>query len=339
MKKGSCACIVSVVIFVCVIFLGGLTYAASEQVTLKISSAFPAFDVRTQTLQFWIDLVEKGTDGRVTGKLFPGGSLVKLKDSDIAISQGIVDVAFCAASYTAPHYRIFDLFGYPGFCAPDPKMILKVDQAVRPILEKVLANGGIEYLFPTDEGTMSANLRKGKGPLRTNADWKDLKIRVPNKERGKLISTFGAASVVVPVGDIAVALERGTIDGVLTAWPIDHAQKLYETAPNVTMLDILTAQWGFVAMNMETYKKISPDDQKVILEASEKAAVFNGEALAKLKTEYLAELKKAGITPYHFSDEDKKVFLQNGYKLMDMRAKDSSGEELELYNVLKQFRQ
>lgn len=339
MRKESYAYIISVVIFVWVIFLGGAAYAASGQVTLKISSAMPAFDVRTKTLQFWIDLVEKGTDGRVTGKIFPGGSLVKLKDSDIAVSQGIVDVAFLAASYTAPHYRVFDLFGYPGFCAPDPKMILKVDQAVRPILEKVLSNGGIKYLFPTDEGTMSANIRKGKGPLRTNADWKDLKIRVPNKERGKLINTFGAASVVVPVGDIAIALERGTIDGVLTAWPIDQAKKLYETAPNVTMLDVLTAQWGFVAMNLKTFRKISPSDQKVIFEASEKAAVYNGESLSKLRAVYIGELKKAGITPNYFSEKDKKIFLQNGYKLMDKRAKDSSGEELELYKVLKPFRQ
>lgn len=339
MRKGSYACIIHVVIFVWVIFLGAAAYAASEQVSLKISSAFPSFDVRTKTLQFWIDLVEKGTEGRVTGKIFPGGSLVKLKNSDIAVSQGIVDVAFCAASYTAPHYRVFDFFGYPGFCAPDPKMILKVDQAVRPILEKVLSNGGIKYLFPTYEGTMSADLRKGKGPLRTNADWKDLKIRVPNKERGKLISSFGADSVVVPVGDIAMALERGTIDGVLTAWPIDLAQKLYETAPNVTMLDVVTAQWGFVAMNLKTFGKISPSDQKVIFEASEKAAVYNGEILGKLKAVYLGELKKAGITPYHFSKKDKKIFLQNGYNLMDKRAKNSSGVELELYKALKPFRQ
>jgi C4-dicarboxylate-binding protein DctP len=339
MRKRSCACIVSIVIFVSVIFLGGYACAASEQITLKISSAMPAFDVRTKTLQFWIDLVEKGTEGRVTGKVFPGGSLVNLKDSDVAVSQGIVDVAFCAASYTAPHFRIFDLFGFPGFCAPDPKMILKLDQAVRPILDKVLANGGIKYLFPTDEGEMSADIRKGKGPLRTNADWKGLKIRVPNKERGKLISIFGAAPVVLPVGDQAVALERGTIDGVLTAWPIDLAQKLYETAPNVTMLDVLTAQWGFVAMNMKTFERISSNDQKVILEAGEKAAVFNGESLGKQKTQYLGELKKAGITPYYFSEKDKKIFLQNGYNLMDERAKDATGEMLELYNALKPFRQ
>jgi TRAP-type C4-dicarboxylate transport system substrate-binding protein len=201
-----------------------------------------------------------------------------------------------------------------------------------------LAKGKIKIMIPFYEGEMAAYLRKGVQPLLTNADWKGKKIRVPNKERAKLITSIGASAVVIPIGEVAMALQRGTVDGVLTGWPVGRAIKLEESAPNVTIINCATAQFGFAGMNMDTFERLSPADQQIMIQAGKEAGVFNGKLVEELREQYIQKIKGEGITPHFFSSQDIEAFLGKGYALMDESMKNASQEQVELYEILKQFR-
>jgi C4-dicarboxylate-binding protein DctP len=295
------------------------------------------FDQRTKAMQFWADLIEKRTEGRVNGKVYPGASLTKIQDADIATQEGIVDVAFFASSYACPRHPILRVFEVSGAFPPDADLLLVVDRAIRPILDKSLARSNIKYLFPTYEGESAVNVIKERGPIRKLEDWKGLKIRVYGRWVGKMIESLGAVPVVIPTGELPLALQRKTVDGGYSSWAIDLAFKLYEVAPNVTQFPD-SALWAFAGMNLEKFNSLSPDDQEILMQACDEASVYSGRAGLRLRDLYFEKTKEAGIKHNYLSEEQLKLLLEKEWQFIDSLEKDASPEELELLKVLKRFR-
>lgn len=318
-----------------VIAVGPVTSSAS--VTLKISSPFPVFDQRTKTLQFWADLIEKKTEGRVKGKIFPGASLSPIQDADIVTSQGIVDVAFFGSSYAAPRHQILRGFEVPGMYPPEPEMLPKIEHAIRPIIQKSLDRANIQYLYSSYEGEVSVNILRKKRPILSIADWKGLKLRVFGRCLGEFIESLEAIPVVIPTSELPMALQRETIDGAVSSWGIDLAFRLYEVAPNVTVFPS-NVLWAFVGMNMGAFKGLSPQDQQLLLQAGEEAVIYSGKVGLENKDLYFKRIKEAGVTANYLSPEQLRLFLNKAHIYIDKLEKDATPDELKLYEILKQFR-
>jgi TRAP-type C4-dicarboxylate transport system substrate-binding protein len=216
-------------------------------------------------------------------------------------------------------------------------MLPVVNRTIRPVLEKNLEKGNIKYLFPTYEGESGVNIIEGKGPILKIADWEGLKIRVYGRWVGKFVESLGAVPVVIPTGELPMALQRKTVDGALSSWAIDLAFRLYEVAPNVTCFTT-SALWAFAGMNLNTFKSLSSKDQQILLQAAEEAAVESGKFGLELRDLYFNRIKEARVTPHYLSPEQLKLLYGKQYVVIDNLEKDASPEELELLRVLKQFR-
>jgi TRAP-type C4-dicarboxylate transport system substrate-binding protein len=78
-------------------------------------------------------------------------------------------------------------------------------------------------------GCISAYLWTTK-PVKSLADLKGMKIRTPGGLQTSYIKALGAEPVFMPLGDVYLALETGTIDGLVTCPPLVLAFKLFEVA-------------------------------------------------------------------------------------------------------------
>ena len=105
-------------------------------------------------------------------------------------------------------------------------------------------------------------------PIRSQGDFKGLKIRAPTRLTNKLLGTMGATPVGMPVPQVPEALSKGVIDGAVIPWEVVPAVKVQELTKHHTETDpkypaLYTSVFLF-AMNPAKYRALPEDLRKVI---------------------------------------------------------------------------
>jgi TRAP-type C4-dicarboxylate transport system substrate-binding protein len=100
-------------------------------------------------------------------------------------------------------------------------------------------------------------------PVKTLEDMKGMRIRTPGGHQTSYIKALGAEPIFMPLGDVYLAMETGTIDGIVTCPPQLLSFKLYEVAKHAVVTTFGCVSEG-VIMNGESWKKIPGDIKPVI---------------------------------------------------------------------------
>jgi tripartite ATP-independent transporter DctP family solute receptor len=117
-----------------------------------------------------------------------------------------------------------------------------------------------------------------KRPINTPADLKGLKMRV---QQGRVfadtVNGLGANAVPMPFGEVIPAVQQGVIDGADLPIVNINALKIYEISKFASMT---YHNYGptVVVMNLEIWKGLAPEQQKLILEVSAQAQKMVREA-------------------------------------------------------------
>ena len=108
-------------------------------------------------------------------------------------------------------------------------------------------------------------------PINTPADLKGLKMRV---QQGRVfadtVNGLGASAVPMPWGEVVAAAQQGVIDGAdLPIYNI-NALKVYEVSKYVSLT---FHNYGptLLVMNLDIWKSLTPDQQKLIMEVGREA--------------------------------------------------------------------
>ena len=103
-----------------------------------------------------------------------------------------------------------------------------------------------------------------KKPVKTLEDVKGLKIRTPGGQQTNYIKALGAEPLFMPLGDVYMAMETGTIDGIVTCPPLIPLSTFmrWQNMPVVTTFGCVSEG---VIMNQESWNK-TPDDLKPVVD-------------------------------------------------------------------------
>lgn len=282
--------------------------ALAKTVKIKMSSPFPAADERSQAYTYWADLVKERTGGRIEATLFPGGSLMPLGQHFVAMSQGSLDMGFLVSAYIDKSVPELVILSVGTAFPPDPEGIIKTQRAIAPVMRKILKKHNIMYLFGTYEGESVIMTRKALGPVERLAQVKGMKLRDFGPWTGEVVRRLGGAPTTLPIGELNLALQRGTVDGAYFYWLTAEALKLGEVAPYLLYLGV-SASWVFSGMNLDLFNSLSKEDQKILLEAAEEATAHSSKLGAKRRAIFFDPEKNKDFQIRYMSDEDK-VLLQ-----------------------------
>jgi len=127
----------------------------------------------------------------------------------------------------------------------------------------------VKILFFYDYGFR--HFWNNRKPINSPADLKGLKMRV---QQGRVfadtVNGLGASAVPMPWGEVVPAAQQGVIDGAdLPIYNI-NALKVYEVSKYVSMT---FHNYGptLLVMNLEVWKSLTPEQQKLFLEVSREA--------------------------------------------------------------------
>mgnify|MGYP002069555886 CR=1 FL=1 len=212
--------------------------------------------------QPWIQKVEEASGGTLKFDLYANQSLAKGSQVWSATRKGITDVSWNAMAVYPGMNPLAEVITLPGLPFNDPmqasealwEMYEKFPQFARPYADnKLLA------LFTSDVFNLVSTR-----PIRTLEDLKGKKIRTVAGPLVDALEALGAIPVVIPMPDVYLALQRGTIDGTLASWEPINGFRFYEVAKHV----VTNAPFGFsffgVAMNRKAYDRLPAEAQRAI---------------------------------------------------------------------------
>jgi TRAP-type C4-dicarboxylate transport system substrate-binding protein len=131
-----------------------------------------------------------------------------------------------------------------------------------------------------------------KRPIEKVEDFKGLKMRTSGTAQAAMYKALGAIPTELSSKEIYTALQRGTIQGATSGSSRFRRSKLYEVVPYITVDVTLPYLSFWVAVNKDTWAKLSADDQKVLLETAKELQKWSRDYAARERDEDIAFLKK-----------------------------------------------
>jgi C4-dicarboxylate-binding protein DctP len=180
---------------------------------------------------------------------------------------------------------------------------------------------GIKMIFVAPHGSFR-RLTNNVRPIKTADDMKGLKLRDPNVPAYSIVAkALGATPTPIDFAELYVALDRKVVDGQHN--PLSHVigSKFYEVQKYLSMVPYAIVP-HVVGISQNVWKKLTPAQQKAIMEAGAETQKEYPPVALKEEQEYVKELQgKMTIT----TDKDidlksfKKIFREKA--LPELKAK------------------
>ena len=172
--------------------------------------------------------------------------------------------------------------------------------------ERLLHEGGLHILNAFYYGDRC--LTTSKKEIHSPEDVQGLKIRaVPNTMSLAVVTGLGGKPTPVPWTETFQALRQGIVDGQENPIPVLYAAKLYEVQKYLIKTNHQCNSLPFVIRESK-WSKISPEDQKLFMQAASEAAQIASKATVAYTNSLVDKLKKEGMTIVELTDEERNAF-------------------------------
>lgn len=241
-------------------FLTGPQTVSAQSMNIRFSTWHVPVGYEVKTV--WEPMLEdlkKKSDGRVTSTVYAGGALGKGPEHFDIVAKGLSDMGYFTATWTPGRFPLTDVLSLAAWVdgkdvATDigNAMYKRVLNQEFPGVKMVELNGCIQAYLWT------------KKPVRSLEDVKGMKIRSPGGHQTNYIKAIGAEPIFMPLGDVYMAMETGTVDGLVTCPPLVLSGKLYEVAKHGVVATFGCVSEG-VIMNGDSWKK-APENLKPMID-------------------------------------------------------------------------
>jgi TRAP-type C4-dicarboxylate transport system substrate-binding protein len=296
---------VSALIFLIFLFSILLSFTTVQAKTLlKMNHQFPASAEGSKIDQWFADEVKKATGGEVEIQIFWSNALGAAKDNLTLLRGGAIDMAGMSPGYFPSEL--------PFFCAPNsiPMAMDNIRQSsaiMKAFIDKVPAfmeEAKSQQMRPLFFHLLNPYLLVTRDPVLKLEDLKGKKIRTWGEDLPRLFTAAGAVPVNIFLPELYENLQRKVIDGCPFGVDMVLSYKLQDITKHITEVVIWEGPaWG-VWISEKSWQKISPENQKKILEIVEKARELELKTTAEAEVRAREALKAAGVQFHPFPAAD-----------------------------------
>jgi len=237
---------------------------ATAETILKFALSAPAKTPWTASALELAKSIGIKTNNSVKVNVFPGSQLGNEQDVIRQVVRGRIHIggfSNTAASLVVPEIA---LLAAPYLWDSVAQADCALDNHLRAVFEEKLNQKGLVLLGWSEVGLMGYASTK---PLLGMDDLVGIKMRVaPTKASAITANTLGANSVVLPITEVASALQTGLVEGADLPGLAFAALGIGKVAPNWFATNH-SHQVGLVVMSAKVWKKFSPEVQKQIMKA------------------------------------------------------------------------
>lgn len=282
-----------------------------EAEPLQITAATyipPSYNDLYGGFEIFMEEAESASDGAITFDWYDSETLLEADQLVPGLTQGVADLIFTTSSYISSTYPILGVYELP-FLLNDfeqQREALAFDGDVRQFLNEQLRKQNLLSL-----GTMPTTFQwiwTVDEPIMEPADVRGMRIRVAGPLEGRTVEALGGSPVTMSSAEIYEALERGTIDGVLSYIGTIPGRSLQEVVNYGTAAN-------FGAYSVDAYVRADWFDglpeahQEALLEAGRRQTEEGTEQMVQVhEREYRKTIEAAGVEIVELNDQQVEAF-------------------------------
>jgi TRAP-type transport system periplasmic protein len=260
--------------------------------TLKFSHTDTSVGARQAAALMFAERVEKYTNGAVKVQVFHSGQIANDPKSLEQLQVGGLDFAVTGVVTFTTHSKPLSLIALPyladtyeqGWKLYDTSAFIK-GQAEALVAKNMRVIGNWEAGFRSFTTSF---------PINSPADVKGKKLRIAPVEMIRwIMEAQGWVPVVMPVTEVYLAIQQGTVTGQEN--PIDtiFSQRFHEVAKYVTLSQhVYSPLW--MAVSERTWKGLTVEQQAAVSKAAQEAGQFNRDEVRKNDDNLLKEMTAKG---------------------------------------------
>jgi C4-dicarboxylate-binding protein DctP len=281
----------------------------------------------------WADLVKERTKGAIVIEVFPAEQLGVEKNLTEQVNLGVIDWAFIGPGSLArftPEFGIFENAYVYQSAKHLENMIASVEftKYLSGILEKKsdLKFMGFQWSGPRNV--------LGHKPILSPSDGEGLRLRIPDVPSYRVAAyAVGATATPLPFGEVYMALKQGVIDACEGSSENIYKMKFHEVAKTITLTGHIQSM-GSVAMSNRPFKKMSPDQQNIVLDSALEVWLKFYQGYSEVDQSFRKKLEAEGVKFVDLTDAQFNVFRERAVEKLNQDYIPEWGETWDKFNAL-----
>jgi TRAP-type C4-dicarboxylate transport system substrate-binding protein len=323
--------IVSIGFIVAMLAVTILTPASAVAGPIKLSYANfpPAPTFPCVQMERWKKEVEKRTGGKVNIDTYPGGTLLGAKNMMDGVIAGQANIGNLCMAYQPGRFIVTNATSLP-LGIPNARVGSMV---LWDLWEKYQPEEFAKVKVLAMFTTAPTNIMS-KVPVRTLEDIKGLDLRASGGA-AQILGAWGANPVGMPMPATVEALQKGVVKGLYSSLEVMKDFKFAETCKYVTLTDTVIYPFA-VVMNMETWKSLPRDVQKVMDDLRVEQSEWTGNYMDNHVTEAVKWSKETQNVEFiTLSKREKKKWDKKLQFLTDKWVQDSTAKGVQAKAIVK----
>lgn len=297
------------------------TQASLAQTKLKWAHVYETSEP-FHTASVWAaQEIGKRTNGRYQIDVYPASQLGKEADINQGLSLGSVDIIISGSSFAAKSFPPIGVTYYPyTFRDADHLLAYTKSDIFKELAKGYEDKSGHHIIAVTYYGVRQTSSNK---PIKTCADLKGLKMRVPDVPAYLAMPRACGANTAPIAFEVYLALQNGTVEAQENPLTTIEAKKFYEVQKHIVLTGHIVDHLNTVVAGA-LWKKLSDEDKKIFTDVAQEAAAKATEEIKQNEAKLVAFFREKGLTVTEVDkNEFRDIVLKNvpfetfGYRKAD----------------------
>ena len=270
--------------------LAALALPAAAQQKLQIAGNFATEHPSSVAVeQIFKKEIARLTNNQLQVDVFPAMQLGGAKENVDAVRSGTLAITWVGAAFLSRIAPELEAVSLPFVFTNRESAFRVIDGPVGTAIDHKLNDKGFVSL-----GWMELGMRhvtNSRGPIRSMADLKGLKVRLqPNETHLATFRALGANPVAMDVKELYSALEQRVVDGQENPYTVISAGRYAEVQKHLSNSGHF---FDFIAVvaSKKAFEQLKPEYQKAVREAMTSTIAFQRKLAAEEEAKQLALLK------------------------------------------------
>lgn len=284
--------------------------ASAADVTLKASHQWPGGkgDVRDEMVQ----IIKKEAEAAGVGleiQVYPGASLFKPKQQWDAMVKGQLDISAFPLDYASGRHPQFSATLMPGLVKNHEHAKRLNDSPFMDDIKKIMDEAGIVVL---SDAWLAGGFVGKESCIAGPDDAQGKVMRAAGPAFEQMLAEAGASINAMPSSELYTALQTGVLDGANTSSGSLVSYRIYEQVKCLTPPGDFALWFMYepILMSKSAYEKLTPEQQKALMDAGQTAEDFFFGAAKGLDDKLVEAYKGAGVQIEPMSKEQFEAWLE-----------------------------
>lgn len=271
----------------------GGSVAEAQVIRMKFGhSADESHPAHLAAKQF-VTMVEERTKGQIKIHIYPANTLGSPPEVAEQVRLGATDMAAPTSGQLDKWIKAYGVVKLPFVFDDYAHAHRALDGPSFQWFSQMAEKEGFNLLSNWEWGLYQ--MTNSKRPVRTPADVKGLKFRVPPEiQHQATMEALGAVTTVIAFPEVYLALSQGVADGQDNPIPTIFYNKFYEVQKYLAITRHIYSNF-IHTISAKTWVKLTPEQQRVFREASQLAGTYMRQQIQAEEEELIAKMEKAGV--------------------------------------------